>query len=114
MKKDFHDNGRYEWFSKELCAFYKRPRVMIGRGEEEHLVSEVSRRPDVKSEFSEIKKYRHEIGEQYFPQSIRVLCRDWDTTLDKARNHSPAPKTSKEMSISERAIDAMARAEGIL
>lgn len=102
LKKEFQDNGRFEWLEKELCTFYKRPIPKAGRGEEEYLVSEVSRRPDVKAEWLLISGYRSEVGERYFPQSLKVLCQDWDKTLDKARNHAPAPKPFKEQSIIEK------------
>lgn len=113
QKKEFQDNGRFQWLSETLCRFYKRPRPIVGRGEEEHLVSEISRRYGVKDEWVEIRNYRQEIGEKFFPQSLKKLCQEWEATLDKARNHRPSPKPYKELSIGEKEIDRMARAEGV-
>jgi hypothetical protein len=97
QKQEFHNMQRFKWLSAELCELYKRRGVEVGRGEEEHLVAEVSRRPDVKLEFNELCKARAEIGERYFPQSLQVLCRDWDKTLDRARNHAPPPPPQSEV-----------------
>ena len=114
QKLEFQKKNRFEWLSKELCRFYKRPRETVCMGEEEHLVFEVSQRPDVRSELAELKHYRSTIGEKYFPQSLKRLCQEWEATLDRSRNSSPPPKTGKEMSITERAITQMARSEGTL
>lgn len=107
QKQDFHNAQRFKWLSGELCRLYKRPIPEVGRGEEEHLVADVSRRPDVKDELAELIKARSEIGERYFPQSLMVLCRDWDKTLDRARNHAPPPKPFKERSIAEKESDRL-------
>jgi hypothetical protein len=96
----------FEWLQTELCGMYKRKGGRVNMGEEEHLVAAVSRRPDVKSELEELKRYRLEKGEQFFPQSIKTLCSDWDAALDKSRNHSPAPKQYHEKSILEKESDA--------
>jgi hypothetical protein len=78
-------------------------------GEEQHLVAEVARRPDVKSELEELKQARAVMGEKYFPQSLAVLCRDWDKALDRARNQRPAPKPYKERSLAEKELESLER-----
>lgn len=114
QKAEFQKKNRFEWLSKELCAFYKRPGETVGIGEEEQIVFEVAQRPDVRSELDQLRKYRAEVGQRYFPQSLKRLCYEWQDTLDKSRNHAPAPKTIREMSIAEREITRMAREEGVL
>jgi len=109
QKKKAETGLRFTWLSKELCRLYKRPRDFVCIGEEEHLVFEVCQRPDVKAELVELKSARAEIGERFFPQSLAVLCRDWDKTLDRARNHAPPPAHFKDKSIAEREIDRIHR-----
>ena len=112
-KTKFEASARFEWLERELCSFYKRPRSKVGMGEEEHLVAEVSRRPDVRAEMEELKRCRREIGERFFPQSLAVLCRDWDKTLDRARNHAPPPAAHRDQSIAEKEINRMAKSLGL-
>lgn len=109
----FEIDTRFTWLEAELCRFYKRPRCKVSMGEEEYAVMEICRRPDVKLEWSALQSFRKESGERYFPQSLLVLCRDWDKTLDRARNHAPAPKTFKEKSIIEKDLDAFYAREGL-
>ena len=106
QKRAFENNNRYKWLETELCAFYNRKTLTLPPGEEQCLVAEVARRPDVQSEFAELKKYRQEVGQKFFPQSIKALCSQWDCNLDKSRNHSPAPKQYHEKSILEKESDA--------
>ena len=73
---------------------YKRDSGRLELGEEEYLAAEVSRRPKVKSELQELIALRAEKGEQFFPQSVIGLCRDWQKTLDRARNHAPPPSST--------------------
>jgi hypothetical protein len=112
QKQQFEIDTRFTWLEGELCRFYKRPRETVGMGEEQGLVAEVSRRPDVKTELSELKAARREIGEQYFPQSLGRLCRDWDATLDRARNHAAPPKPP-EQHWTDKALEAHMKREGI-
>lgn len=107
QKAAFEIDARFKWLEVQLCALYKRPRKNVGRGEEEHLVADVALRPDVKTELRELIEAREEIGERYFPQSLAVLCRDWDKTLDRARNHAPAPKPFRDKSILEKESDRL-------
>lgn len=113
QKAKFEIDTRFTWLEAELCRFYKRPRLKVCIGEEEYAVMEVCRRPDVKLEWTALQSFRKESGERYFPQSLLVLCRDWDKTLDRARNHAPAPKTFKEKSIVEKDLDAFYAREGL-
>ena len=105
QKRKFELDTRFTWLEGELCRFYKRPVETVGMGEEQTLVAEVARRPDVKSELAELKAARREIGEKYFPQSLGRLCRDWDATLDRARNHAAPPKPEAEKHWTEKALD---------
>jgi hypothetical protein len=112
QKADSQVDARFKWLEAELCRMYKRPRPTVGRGEEEHLVAEIARRPDVRAELAELKSARAEIGERYFPQSLSALCRDWDKTLDRARNHAPPPKSYKEKSMTEKELERLERMIG--
>lgn len=102
----FQIDQRFKWLEAELCAFYHRPRSQVGVGEEQVLVAEVARRMDVKTEWSTIKAYRGQIEARYFPQSLASLCRDWEKTLDRARNHE-TPKS--EETLLEKNIEAVTR-----
>lgn len=106
QKQKFQIDQRFKWLEAELCAFYHRPRSQVGVGEEQVLVAGVARRMDVKTEWAAIKAYRHQIEARYFPQSLASLCRDWEKTLDRARNHE-TPKS--EETLLEKNIEAVTR-----
>lgn len=97
-------NGRFQWLAIQLCGMYKREEKRFALGEEEHLALDISRRPSLTKELKEIQAYRHEVGERFFPQSMARLLQQWTDTLDKARNHKPAPQPFKELSIAEKEL----------
>lgn len=97
-------NGRLQWFAIQLCGMYKREEKRFALGEEEHLALDISRRHSLPKELKEIQAYRNEIGERFFPQSMLRLLQQWTDTLDKARNHKPAPQPFKELSIAEKEL----------
>jgi uncharacterized protein YdaU (DUF1376 family) len=103
----FSIDQRYEWLAKELCKAYGRPSQVLTNYEEQAMVAEIARRPQVKHELPTLLTFRAQ-SPRYFPQSITSLCRDWDKTLDRSRNHRDE-KPEKELNAAERTLRALNR-----
>lgn len=83
------EESKYDWLSRELSALYNRPDRPVTDYSEQSLMSEVSRRPDAKTELREITSYRSRLApkdRRFFPQSVMRLLSGWQEVLDRARN----------------------------
>jgi hypothetical protein len=80
----------------------KRLSALFGRnGErttylEQSSLSEVSRRPNVLRELSEIERFKSR-PKSYFPQSLEKLVTQWQVTLDRSRNQQPDEDEKKRI-----------------
>lgn len=97
----------FEQLQGEICQAYNRPVRVFGiSSEEHHLIAEISRRPTVKDEWREIKRFKDRIpakDKRYFPGSAVRLLQNWDATLDRARNYQP---DAQHQSLAEKQLKA--------
>jgi len=78
--------GKIDWLKERLEELYNRPKGRRWGCEEEHLLVEISKRPDHKEELRLIKVFRPKVPPRSFPQSLSNLLKSWDSTVDRARN----------------------------
>ncbi len=71
-----------------LCKEFKRPPDDFWTYQEESTLCDAARRPNVIEELAILEDYRGRNG-RFFPQSIKKLLAEWQTTLDQARNFQP-------------------------
>lgn len=81
--------GVVQELSRGVCELFQRKASDRMTYFEESTLVELSKRPDVLSELSELKAFREKSG-RYFPQSLKSLLEGWEATLDRARNSKVA------------------------
>ena len=69
-----------------LGDLFQRPAGSVSAYIEQSAISEISRRPNVMDELSEIEVF-HRKPENFFPQSLQKLLSTWQETLDRSRTH---------------------------
>ncbi len=85
-----------------LCEVFQKTPGVIWPNNEEFLIVDLSRRPLLSDEISELQTYRVQ-NLRYFPRSSSRLLEQWDKTLDEARSwkethadENPRPLTDEE------------------
>lgn len=101
--------GLLDELQSEIGKAYKRPVGNSWSYMELSSLSEISRRPKAKEEWLELLAFRQK-PDSYFPRSIQRLLQDWDSTLDRARNHTPTNGAPPKKSIAEQDIERALRA----
>lgn len=103
QKAQFELENRLNFVWDQLCKLYNRPSGQARSYLELSLLTEISRRRQVKYEVQAIIAYRQQMpaGDRvrFFPQSLVRLVEKWDEVLDRARNYS---KPTSEKSILEK------------
>lgn len=83
-----HRISTFDKLKEMLSAEYKRPNPLSWKQTLAEQVLELSKRPTVFEELSQLQAFRKTA--QFFPESIDALVERWDQTLDRSRNnHQP-------------------------
>lgn len=84
-----------------LSSAFKRPAGSVWNYAEESALVECARRPGFHSELFELLAFRDQ-PKSFFPKSISRLLADWDSTLDRARNHKDESAPPRQPTIQEK------------
>lgn len=92
----------------KLGAMFNRPAGhVVTDAEELHLIAEIVRRPNYKSELESIKRLRSALPDRSkFPRSVVKLLQNWQRKLDEALSYQTPPS---ERSISDKDHEARMR-----